>query len=75
MAALLPACIICCILLGELREKAGNGYYILCNFMAAAFLMTLAFDFFMMFANTGAITMEGTNPELFFYMQTIFGNI
>ena len=74
-AALFPACIICCILLGELREKAGNGYYILCNFMAAAFLMTLAFDFFMMFANTGAITMEGTNPELFFYMQTIFGNI
>lgn len=75
LMALLPASIICCILLAELGEKGGRNYYILCNFMVMAFLMTLAFDFFMMFTNTGEITMEGTNPELFFYMQSIFGNI
>ena len=43
--------------------------------MALAFLFVLIFDFFMMFSNMGAMTMEGTNPELFFYMQSVFGNI
>ena len=75
LMALFPACIICAVLLAELRERTGNGYYILHNFMALAFLFVLIFDFFMMFSNMGAMTMEGTNPELFFYMQSVFGNI
>ena len=75
LMALLPACIICTVLLAELRERGGDSYYTLHNFMAVAFLLTLVFDFFMMFSNMGAMTMEGTNPELFFYMQSVFGNI
>lgn len=75
LMALLPACVICAVWLAELREKGGDGYYTLHNFMALSFLLTLIFDFFMIFSNTGAMTMEGTNPELYFYMQSVFGNI
>ena len=73
--ALFPACMICCVLLSEFWREKNKSYYMLSGFMVMAFVLMAGFDFFMMFSNTGAMTMEGSNPELYFYIQTFFGNI
>ncbi len=74
-AALFPACIICCILFAEAGKEKKDGYYLLSFFTAAAFLMMLAFDFFMVFANTGEFSLEAGNPELYFYVRSLFTNL
>ena len=74
-AVLFPACIICCILFAETWGEKKNGYCILSSFAAVAFLMMLVFDFFMVFANTGEFSMEGRNPEVYFYVRSLFSNL
>lgn len=74
-AVLFPACIICCILFAEAGKEKKDGYYLLSSFTAAAFLMMLAFDFFMVFANTGEFNLEEGNPELYFYVRSLFTNL
>lgn len=74
-AVLFPACIICCILFAETGKERKNGYYLLSSFTAAAFLMMLAFDFFLVFANTGEFSMEAGNPEVYFYVRSLFTNL
>lgn len=74
-AALFPACIICCILLAEVWGEKRNSYYVLGSFLAAAFVLMLVCDFFMVFASTGEFNMETGNPEVYFYVRSLFSNL
>lgn len=72
MMILIPACMVGCVLLGELGKTKGRVYDIFSSFVIIAFAGMLIFDFFLIFAQTGEFNVYERNQELYYYVESLF---
>ena len=71
-AVLFPSCLAAGVLLQHGNEKKGKGYQILSGFITIAVIFTLAFDFFLLFINSGDYNISSARPDLYYAINSYF---
>ena len=71
-AVLFPSCLVAGVLLQHVGEKKGTTYHIVSSFIAVAVIFTLAFDFFLLFINSGDYNISSARPDLYYAINSYF---
>lgn len=71
-AVLFPSCLTAGVLLQHVSDKKGTGYQILSGFITIAVIFTLAFDFFLLFINSGDFNISSARQDLYYAINSYF---